>query len=1107
MSSRAPADLLCAQLEAVFCPSLDPALVAAIAHEPNQTFEQASQILSQLIPEQDQEHEPTESAPSTTSTSASHLEDYAPSTPTTAISDTQLSTFLDQWESNTAAHIPADDDPTLHLTDEEDHGYQPASEQDQAQKETVTISHQDPTISFLAHAFPRLPISLLSSTLQSNAGDLTRTLDELMTTQLLAENPDLASIPAPSSEISPSLGSPHSHDFASPSKKGLDLDQLAQGSSSLTGKKKRTARRKAVEEKRTLKTGLPSAHALNQMSRTRSAAGSPLLRLGDVRQGGNIAGERPRDVSGGSSSTEHRWKDPKDRINVAIPAHLLSESGIGSSSVSATTSLPNTPFLSTSTDEDEQHQKLSPPYEDQNEEERRRVAISEALSQVKITSNPNHKRSPPPGASLADDTSSWVVTSSVLNRLVTLLCPIPISSSPNADWKHQDIEQHGRNPALVSEKEAQAVHARSAFVLSRTTSRLIHRSAEAFDSFHQDSLSQEGSDLELEELAVTIAALAGIEPRRALIALKATGGRNEDGGDPSAALDLLELWSAVGAEEAEEPSGRAIKKNISTSRASGDWTAVLKPIPTKQTRLSQDAHHVTEDGDDEGGYLDGLQHNARQQRKRINQPVASKQSGRGLRSAFSGTISQMDDPAGEDDENDDTKPYASAFYRIPSAMKKGSSPLSSSQPIDVYSLPTLAEAAQVASTRKAAAALSQQRRVAQTAASVVKRDPITTASALGPAAAAQQARDAMTREKLANARKAAMGSTAGAAVVLPASAGVVQLDEDEYEWGGGTDGERVAGRGMLGDLLARRQRALERLDHASQMETEYRAKRVDALRKAGVAFRGGGGGGSGRAGVVGAAAGVISKDRAEIPGSATYFGQPEPPRNLALLPAEPGSSAGALPSPAIPSTSSYGASLAPSSQRALRGSAAWYYADEARRLDAKARSWGLKAAQALVEERKLALALNRATTAAMSNGGSGISVLPSSTSYAVTNRERNVIDLHLLTTGEALAVVREEVAKWWACTPRGGSSSTSAPGAVPTIPSSSGGSRFSTAATSYVGFGPGPLYIITGIGKHSRGNVAVLRPAVCGWLRRGGWDYEEDAPRGRIIVKGYKGLA
>ncbi|CAD6983280.1 unnamed protein product, partial [Tilletia controversa] len=72
-TGRDPATLLCAQLEAIFCPALDPALVAAIGYEPNQSFDQATQILSQLVPELEpwEQSQPTTAAPATSSPSAS----------------------------------------------------------------------------------------------------------------------------------------------------------------------------------------------------------------------------------------------------------------------------------------------------------------------------------------------------------------------------------------------------------------------------------------------------------------------------------------------------------------------------------------------------------------------------------------------------------------------------------------------------------------------------------------------------------------------------------------------------------------------------------------------------------------------------------------------------------------------------------------------------------------------------------------------------------------------------------------------------------------------------------------------------------------------------
>lgn len=132
-------------------------------------------------------------------------------------------------------------------------------------------------------------------------------------------------------------------------------------------------------------------------------------------------------------------------------------------------------------------------------------------------------------------------------------------------------------------------------------------------------------------------------------------------------------------------------------------------------------------------------------------------------------------------------------------------------------------------------------------------------------------------------------------------------------------------------------------------------------------------------------------------------------------------------------------------------SAAWYYADEARRLDAKARAWSLRAAQALVQER---VHMSR-------SGGSGAT--------GGTRAGGDRIDLHGLTVHEALTITRDALAAWW-------------------------GKRDSGNKM--------PLTIVTGVGRHSRGNVAVIRPAVLGMLKRDGWRIDENAGQGLVTVRG-----
>lgn len=134
-------------------------------------------------------------------------------------------------------------------------------------------------------------------------------------------------------------------------------------------------------------------------------------------------------------------------------------------------------------------------------------------------------------------------------------------------------------------------------------------------------------------------------------------------------------------------------------------------------------------------------------------------------------------------------------------------------------------------------------------------------------------------------------------------------------------------------------------------------------------------------------------------------------------------------------------------------SAAFYYADEARRLDLKSRAFNLKASQALVEFRK-------------SNSGEGL--YSGSTSAAA---RPGVVDLHGVTVREALSIVQDELNAWWG------------------LPSSSAAAKRS-------------LTIVTGAGKHSPGQVAVLTPSVAKFLSREGWKADVDRARGVIVVRG-----
>ncbi|CDS00670.1 uncharacterized protein SPSC_02315 [Sporisorium scitamineum] len=140
-----------------------------------------------------------------------------------------------------------------------------------------------------------------------------------------------------------------------------------------------------------------------------------------------------------------------------------------------------------------------------------------------------------------------------------------------------------------------------------------------------------------------------------------------------------------------------------------------------------------------------------------------------------------------------------------------------------------------------------------------------------------------------------------------------------------------------------------------------------------------------------------------------------------------------------------------------RGGIAWHYADDARRLDAKSRAWSLRASQALVEDRR------RAATGVIRPG-----TQPTATHTVASN----TIDLHGVTVHEALSIVREQVTRWYA-----------RPGP---------------------GMNPPPFKIVTGVGRHSPHQIAVLRPAIAKMLDREGWRYDVDHQRGYITVRGTK---
>lgn len=164
-----------------------------------------------------------------------------------------------------------------------------------------------------------------------------------------------------------------------------------------------------------------------------------------------------------------------------------------------------------------------------------------------------------------------------------------------------------------------------------------------------------------------------------------------------------------------------------------------------------------------------------------------------------------------------------------------------------------------------------------------------------------------------------------------------------------------------------------------------------------------------------------------------------------------------------------------------RGGVAWHYADEARRLDAKARAWSLKAAHALVQERGTAARV----AAAIPPGKGG-----------------DIIDLHGVTVHEALRCVSSSIRSRLAPFEE-----TSLTSSIPT----SNNSIVQESVNSWYSrpSDPGgnpriPLRIVTGVGRHSPHQIAVIRPAVARMLEREGWRADVDNHRGVITVRGLK---
>ncbi|KAI7875172.1 Smr-domain-containing protein [Lichtheimia hyalospora FSU 10163] len=121
---------------------------------------------------------------------------------------------------------------------------------------------------------------------------------------------------------------------------------------------------------------------------------------------------------------------------------------------------------------------------------------------------------------------------------------------------------------------------------------------------------------------------------------------------------------------------------------------------------------------------------------------------------------------------------------------------------------------------------------------------------------------------------------------------------------------------------------------------------------------------------------------------------------------------------------------------------AFYYSDEARKLDNRAREWNMRAARALVRHERIA------------------------------QSDDHLLDLHGLTVEEARVLLKEGVTQWW-----------------------------SRSQMQIGRKGIRPLKIITGAGKHSAYGEAKLMPSALKLLKQDGWRYELPHP-GCILVKG-----
>ncbi|KAI8382973.1 hypothetical protein BD560DRAFT_385670 [Blakeslea trispora] len=126
------------------------------------------------------------------------------------------------------------------------------------------------------------------------------------------------------------------------------------------------------------------------------------------------------------------------------------------------------------------------------------------------------------------------------------------------------------------------------------------------------------------------------------------------------------------------------------------------------------------------------------------------------------------------------------------------------------------------------------------------------------------------------------------------------------------------------------------------------------------------------------------------------------------------------------------------------GGIAFFYSDEARQLDTRAKDWNMRAARATVRRQRL------------------------------KQNDDHLLDLHGLTVAEVQVLVTEGVTQWYSR------------------------SQMQSARLQFR-----PLKIITGIGKHSKYGESKLLPTTLKILRNGGWQYDMPHP-GCIYVKGAK---